>query len=124
MRHCAALIIYHRLYLCPSTMPPSGTRQTNRLKSGLKAQQAEGEPRRAKALNEDAIGRRRRVLGEDHPDTLSSAYNLAIVLSQLGDATAARALDEDTLGRRRRVLGEDHPDTLSSAYNLADDLYA
>ncbi len=62
------------------------------------------------------------MLGEDHPDTLGSASNLAADLRGLGEYQAARELDEDTLARRRRVLGEDHPDTLTSANNLADDL--
>ncbi|MEU4919198.1 tetratricopeptide repeat protein, partial [Streptomyces parvus] len=57
----------------------------------------------------------RRVLGEDHPDTLSTAFNLAIDLAELGRTEAARDLGEDTLARRRRVLGEDHPDTLKTA---------
>ena len=65
---------------------------------------------------------RRRVLGEDHPDTLASANNLAVDLRDLGEVQAARDLDQDTLDRRRRVLGEDHPDTLASASNLAADL--
>ena len=64
------------------------------------------------------------MLGEDHPDTLGSANNLAIDLRNLGEHQAARDLDEDTLARCRRVLGEDHPDTLGSANNLAADLRA
>ena len=64
------------------------------------------------------------MLGEDHPDTLTSANNLAIDLRALGEYQAARELDQDTLARRRRVLGEDHPDTLPSAANLAIDLRA
>ena len=71
-----------------------------------------GEHEQARALDEDTLARRRRVLGEDHPDTLRSANNLAIDLRALGEHEQARALDEDTLARRRRVLGEDHPDTL------------
>ena len=51
----------------------------------------------------------RRVLGDDHPDTLTSANNLANDLRALGDVQAARDLDQDTLDRRRRVLGDDHP---------------
>ena len=62
------------------------------------------------------------MLGEDHPDTLISASNLAVDLTSLGEHQAARELDEDTLARRRRVLGEDHPDTLISASNLAASL--
>ena len=62
------------------------------------------------------------MLGEDHPDTLTSANNLASDLRNLGEHQAARELDEDTLARRRRVLGEDHPDTLTSAVALAIEL--
>jgi hypothetical protein len=64
------------------------------------------------------------VLGEDHPETLTSASRLAADLHALGEHQQARTLDEDTLTRRRRILGEDHPDTLTSAHNLAADLHA
>ena len=83
-----------------------------------------GDTQAARELDEDTLARSRRVLGEDHPDTLNSANNLAIDLRALGEHQAARELDEDTLARRRRVLGEDHPGTLSSANNLAADLRA
>ena len=75
-------------------------------------------------LDEDTLARRRRDLGEDHPDTLASASNLAVSLRAAGEYQAARELDEDTLARRRRVLGEDHPDTLASADGLAISLRA
>jgi len=87
-----------------------------------KGSQASGSGGRE--LDEDTLARRRRVLGEDHPDTLLSANNLAADLHNLGEYQAARELDEDTLARYRRVLGEDHPDTLRSANNLAADLRA
>jgi hypothetical protein len=64
------------------------------------------------------------VLGDDHPDTLTSSSRLAAHLRASGEYQQARALDEDTLARRRRVLGNDHPDTLASADNLAADLRA
>jgi hypothetical protein len=81
-----------------------------------------GELQAARDLEQDILDRRRRALGPDHPDTLTSATGLAADLRQLGDVEAARALDQDTLVRRRRVLGEDHPDTVASASNLAADL--
>jgi hypothetical protein len=74
-------------------------------------------------LDEDTLARRR-VFGEDHPDTLGSAGNLAVDLVNLGEYRAARELDEDTLARRTRVLGEDHPDTLILANNLAAVVHA
>jgi hypothetical protein len=83
-----------------------------------------GEQQAARELDEDTLVRRRRVLGEDHPDTLASASGLAISLRAVGERQAARELNEDTLARRRRVLGEDHPDTLASADNLAIGLFA
>ena len=60
----------------------------------------------ARALAEDTLARCRRVLGEDHPETLNAATNLAADLRTLGEARAARELDEDTLTRRRRVLAK------------------
>ena len=89
--------------------------------------------------DEDTLARRRRDLGEDHPDTLAAADNLALSLRAVGghpgtvtsadnlalsvtrrdEHQAARELAEDTLARRRRVLGEDHPDTLTTASGLA-----
>src|SRR5439155_971111 len=76
----------------------------------------------ARDLDQDTLDRRRRVLGDDHPDTLRSATQLATDLRELGEVQAARDLDQDTLDRKRQILGEDHPDTLISASNLALDL--
>ena len=83
-----------------------------------------GEPRAALPLFQRGYATRRAQLGDDHPDTLTSASNLAIDLRALGRHQQAHELDEDTLTRRRRVLGDDHPDTLTSASNLAIDLRA
>jgi hypothetical protein len=86
--------------------------------------QTRGEPRPARALFQRAHQLRRDRFGEDHPDTLTAASNLAFDLKALGDYQQARTLNEDTLTRRRRVLGQDHPDTLTTASNLAQNLNA
>jgi Tetratricopeptide repeat len=83
-----------------------------------------GEPASARPLLERALSLCRSVLGEDHPDTLTSANNLAVNLGILGQDEQARQLDEDTLTRHCRVLGDDHPRTLASASNLVADLRA
>ena len=57
---------------------------------------------------------RLRLLGPEHPDTLSSMHNLAFVLQKLGKFDEARTLNERALEIRRRVLGPEHPDTLAS----------
>ncbi|KEP52390.1 kinesin light chain [Rhizoctonia solani 123E] len=59
------------------------------------------------------------ALGLDHPDTLSSMYNLAYTYSYLGQYEDARALQSQVLHTRKQVLGLDHPDTLRSMNNLA-----
>jgi hypothetical protein len=66
--------------------------------------------------------RRSRELGEEHPDTLRSANNLARSLSNQGKYAEAERIHREVLGARRRVLGEEHPDTLKSACNLASSL--
>ncbi|MCA1709751.1 MAG: tetratricopeptide repeat protein [Actinobacteria bacterium] len=59
-----------------------------------------GEHEQARALTEDTLTRRRRILGEDHPDTLTSAGHLANRLAELGEHEQAREL-EDWIKRHR-----------------------
>jgi tetratricopeptide (TPR) repeat protein len=61
----------------------------------------------------------RRMLGNDHPHTLSSLNNLAITYRIAGQLDKAVTLYEEALADRERVLGSDHPDTLASRNNLA-----
>jgi hypothetical protein len=51
-----------------------------------------GELERARELDEDTLDRRRRALGDDHPDTHRSARNLAADLVALGDSEQSAAL--------------------------------
>ena len=94
---------------------------TPRSRRGLPARRWRGPGRLA--VYERAYEVRRDKFGDDHPDTLTSASDLALNLWRLGEYQRARALDEDTLTRRRRILGDDHPDTLTSASQLANDLF-
>ena len=72
----------------------------------------------------DIIAIQERVLGPEHPDTLSSRNNLANALSSQGKYAEAEAEHRAVLAIRERVLGPEHPDTLSSRNNLANALYA
>jgi DnaJ-domain-containing protein 1 len=78
----------------------------------------------ARALQQQVLQALRRVLGEEHPDTLTSMNNLAATLRDQGELPGARALQEQVLQARRRMLGEEHPDTLVSMNNLAETLRA
>jgi len=60
-----------------------------------------------------------RVLGPDHPDTLTSRNNLANAYQAAGRAAEAIPLHEQTLAALERLLGPDRPDTLGSRNNLA-----
>lgn len=66
-----------------------------------------------------ALEGRERVLGVEHPNTLTSVGNLALVLRELGKYAAAEEMYRRALEGRERMLGPEHPNTSSSAYNLA-----
>ena len=58
------------------------------------------------------------MLGVEHPETLSSAGNLAAVLSDQGKYIEAEQMLQPTLASLQRILGPAHPDTLLSARGL------
>ncbi len=61
----------------------------------------------------------KRVLGEEHPDTLLAMANLASTYWDQGRWKDAEELQLQVLTSQKRVLGEEHPDTLSAMGNLA-----
>ncbi|OSS52724.1 hypothetical protein B5807_02787 [Epicoccum nigrum] len=61
----------------------------------------------------------KRVLGDEHPDTLLSIGNLASTYSNQGRWSEAEKLNVQVMETTKRVLGDEHPDTLSSMANLA-----
>ena len=68
---------------------------------------------------EQMLAERERVLGPDHPDTLTTRNNLAVAYHSAGRFGEAIELCERVLFERERVLGSDHPDTLITRNNLA-----
>jgi hypothetical protein len=60
-----------------------------------------------------------RVLGDEHPDTLTTANNLATALNRQGNLSEAETTFKHVLRVRLQVNGEEHPDTLTSFTNLA-----
>ncbi len=70
-------------------------------------------------IGERLIADQERVLGPDHPDTLSSRNNLALAYQEAGRTDEAIPLHEQALAADERVLGPDHPNTLASRDNLA-----
>ncbi len=78
----------------------------------------------ALALYEKALAIRRKVLGEEHPDTASSYNSLGQILYSQGRYAAAQPLYERAVASRRKVLGPEHPDTATASNNLAVNLQA
>jgi tetratricopeptide (TPR) repeat protein len=70
-----------------------------------------------------ALEIRRKQLGPDDPESLTSLNNLASVLEKLGKVSEAESLYKEALDRRRRLLGEDHAKTLLSLNNYAHVLW-
>jgi non-specific serine/threonine protein kinase/serine/threonine-protein kinase len=66
---------------------------------------------------------RRRILGPEHPDTLSTMRRLAATLGDNGKAVEAEKINRQVLEAQRRVLGLRNPETIKTMTNLADNLY-
>ncbi|GAA0914621.1 tetratricopeptide repeat protein [Streptomyces thermoalcalitolerans] len=73
----------------------------------------------ATAYWQDMTSDSERMLGVDHPDTLSARVNLAVSYWQAGRTGEAIEIEERVLADSERVLGVDHPDTFLARANLA-----
>jgi tetratricopeptide (TPR) repeat protein len=60
-----------------------------------------------------------RVLGDDHPDTLTARSNLASSYTQAGRPADAITILEKLVGDRVRAHGDEHPETLTAWANVA-----
>ena len=74
---------------------------------------------RAEALIKQAVGTNRRVLGDDHADTLRTMQGLASVYYYQARFDEAEPLQFKVLETRRRVFGDEHPETLQAMNDLA-----
>lgn len=70
-------------------------------------------------MNGQALEWREKVLGKEHPSTLTSVGNLASMLRYQGKYGEAEAMNRRALEGYEKVLGKEHPDTLMSVGNLA-----
>ena len=82
---------------------------------------------RAGPLLERAFEMRRRILGPDHPETISSLgasrANTSAELFYKGDFAAAEPLAREALAIRRKLYGDEHADSIDSLNTLAAVLY-
>ncbi|KAL8873245.1 MAG: hypothetical protein Q9198_007058 [Flavoplaca austrocitrina] len=73
----------------------------------------------AEQMDRRALDGREKVLGNEHPSTLTSVSNLASVLQDQGKYEEAEQMNRRALDGSEKVLGKEHPDTLTSVSNLA-----
>lgn len=66
----------------------------------------------------EALEKSRRVLGEEHPDTLININSLGRLLAEQGRQSEAEPYYREALEKSRRVLGQEHKDTLTAMINL------
>ncbi len=85
---------------------------------------AQGRYAAAQLLFEKVLVIRRRLLGDDHPDTANSYSNAAVNLGTQGKYALAQPLLEKALDIHRRLLTDDHPDTARTYNMLASNLKA
>jgi tetratricopeptide (TPR) repeat protein len=78
-----------------------------------------GDFQAARPYYEKALEIRKKVLGEEHPDTAHSLNNMGALLDSMGELPAARPYYEKALEINKKVLGEEHPDTAQSLNNMA-----
>ncbi|KAF2867143.1 hypothetical protein BDV95DRAFT_598272 [Massariosphaeria phaeospora] len=79
----------------------------------------EGRSKEAEELDVQVMETSLRVLGKEHPSTLTSIANLASTFWNQGRWKEAEELDVQVMETRKRVLGKEHPSTLTSMANLA-----
>jgi len=69
-------------------------------------------------LQEKALATRRRILGEEHPQTISSINQMGVLLDSQGKLEEAERYYREALEKSRRVNGEDHRETLTMINNM------
>lgn len=70
-----------------------------------------GREQAALQLRQQTLEIRKRVLDDEHPDTLQAMNNIASSYLTLGRYQEALELDKKALEVRKRVLGDEHSDT-------------
>ena len=72
------------------------------------------------AIEEQVTADYERILGPDHPDTLTARGNLAASYRSAERTADAITIQERVAADRERILGADHPDTVLARDRLAE----
>ena len=99
---------------------PPGTEEWMQLTSGVQQAYQAGRFDEAEALATQALALAESRFGRDHPATVASLNNLALVYSMQGHYAQAEPLFARALETNERTLGPNEVVTLISVRNLAD----
>ncbi|KAF8864851.1 FabD/lysophospholipase-like protein [Acephala macrosclerotiorum] len=80
---------------------------------------SDGRWKEAEELDVQVMETRKTLLGQEHPDTLTSIANLAATYRKQGRWKEAEELEVQVIKTRKTLLGQEHLDTLTSIANLA-----
>jgi hypothetical protein len=78
-----------------------------------------GKDVEAEKMSVQAIKVRKKILGREHNDTLSSMAMVGLAYKLRGQWDAAKELEVQVMEMSKKKLGADHLDTLTSINNLA-----
>lgn len=107
------------LEICRADQEAHGPILATTLFNTANVRRAQGDFAAAEDLHRQALALRRRLLGDEHRETLMSMNDLATVCSAQGRYDAAAELLEETVQLQRRALGPEHAHTLITTANLA-----
>jgi tetratricopeptide (TPR) repeat protein len=82
----------------------------------------QGKYEEAIGIYGEVLSIRERVLGAEHPSTLTTRHNMADVLDSQGEYEEALGIYGQVLSIQERVLGAEHPSTLTTRNNMANAL--
>jgi tetratricopeptide (TPR) repeat protein len=85
---------------------------------------SDGRYDEAEVLYAGVVESRKKVLGPEHKDTLTSMNDLALTISNRGRWKEAEELQTQVIELGKRVLGPEHPNVLTAMSNLALTLWA
>jgi tetratricopeptide (TPR) repeat protein len=99
-------------------LTPGASRHADQYANLASTYRNQGRWKEAEELFVQVMETRKRVLGAEHPDTLTSMSNLAFTWKRQGRGAEALNLMEECVQLRTRILGADHPHILSSSAAL------
>ncbi|KAH0555739.1 hypothetical protein GP486_006316 [Trichoglossum hirsutum] len=79
----------------------------------------QGKYEAAEDMGRRALFEKGEALGKDHPLTLTSVNNLALVLRERGRCELAEEMAQQALAGYKKAFGNDHPYTLTCVNNVA-----